>query len=102
MKTINTWLIAVLICIGVGSGWQLDADGVADHSGEWAESTELAELQATEEGTERRQVAAQNLCNAERGPNSEARWTPEGHLVCTTRRGERPVLTADAQQVAAP
>jgi hypothetical protein len=101
MKTINTWLIALLICIGVGSGWQLDADEVEDHSGEWAESAELAELQASEARTERREAAAQKLCNKERGPNSEARWTPEGHMVCTTRRGVRPVLTADAQQAGA-
>jgi hypothetical protein len=56
-----------------------------DHSAEWPTSTELQALQATQAGTARREAAAQALCTAERGPQSEARWTPEGHLVCTAR-----------------
>lgn len=85
MKKLNTWLIALMICIAVGSAWQLDE--VEDHQSEWSDSTELKELQATEAGTARREAAAQKLCNKARGPNSEARWTPDGDLVCTTRTG---------------
>jgi hypothetical protein len=59
-------------------------DEAADHSAEWPTSTELQALQASQEGTARREAAGQALCIAERGPQSEARWTPEGHLVCTT------------------
>lgn len=84
MTTPTNWLIAIALCILVGAAHHLDAD---DHHGDWAESQELKALQATEAQTARREAAAQALCNAERGPNSEARWTAEGHLVCTTRRG---------------
>lgn len=62
-------------------------DGPTDHQAEWAQAEALKALQASEAGTARREAAAQALCNEARGPNSEARWTPEGHLVCTTRRG---------------
>ena len=64
-------------------------DGPEDHQGDWATSQELQDLQAAEAGTARQQAAAQALCTEARGPNSEARFTPEGHLVCTTRRGLR-------------
>ena len=59
-----------------------------DHAAEWPQSQALAELQASEARTARREAAGQALCTQERGPNSAARWTAEGHLVCTTRRGE--------------
>ena len=60
-------------------------DGPDDHSADWASSTELQALQASEAGTQRREAAAQALCNAERGPQAEARWTPDGDLVCSPR-----------------
>lgn len=78
---------ALFLALLLGTSHYLDAD---DNSADWAASAELKELQAAEAGSERQQRAAQALCNEERGPNSEARWTAEGHLVCTTRRGERP------------
>lgn len=62
-------------------------DGPDDHRSEWDQSEALKELQAGEAITARREASAQALCNQERGPNSEARWTPAGRLVCTTRRG---------------
>ena len=62
-------------------------DGPEDYSADWIQSAELQALQAAEAGTARQQTAAQALCNQERGPNSEARWTVSGDLVCTTRRG---------------
>jgi len=64
-----------------------------DHSAEWPTSAELQALQATEAGTARREAAGQALCTAERGPQSEARWTPEGDLVCTQRRNTRSTIT---------
>jgi hypothetical protein len=79
------WLLAAAIAIALGIvGPALDAQD--DHSAEWPTSAELQALQATERGTARREAAAQALCTAERGPQSEARWTPEGELVCTQRR----------------
>lgn len=46
-----------------------------------------AELMAAAPGSQRQQVAAQALCNEARGPNSEARWLPDGSMACTTRQG---------------
>ena len=80
----NRWLIAALACLALGSAWHLD--GPDDHQLEWAQASELRAAQATEAGTARREAAGQAICTAERGPNSEARWTPAGDLTCTTRR----------------
>ena len=74
--------LAVVLLAGTMQGCS-----VPDNSDDWDRVAELQELQSSEAGTARREAAAQALCNQERGPNSEARWTPEGHLVCTTRRG---------------
>ena len=91
MKAAAQTAIGVLVLVfALGCSHYLDAD---DNSGEWATSAELKDLQAAEVGSQRQQRAAQALCNEERGANSEARWTAEGHLVCTTRRGERPATT---------
>lgn len=62
-------------------------DGPQDYSEDWSQSAELQALQAAEAGTARQHAAAQALCTQERGPNSEARWTVLGDLVCTARRG---------------
>lgn len=62
-------------------------DGPEDYSAEWEQSASLQELRATQSGTQRREVAAQKLCNEARGPNSEARWMDDDTMVCTTRRG---------------
>ena len=61
-------------------------DGPEDFSGEWEQSEALQALRDTQAGTQHRQIAAQKLCNEARGPNSEARWTDNDSLVCTTRR----------------
>ncbi|MEO8021108.1 hypothetical protein [Polaromonas sp.] len=82
--TINC-LAAALIALVLGTSHYLP--GAEDHGTDWSQSDELAALQATEAGTAKRQAAAQALCTSERGPNSEARWTVDGDLVCTTRRG---------------
>ena len=87
--TVN-WTAAIVIALLIASVYRLDAE---DHSGEWPTSSELNALQATEAGTAKREAAGQALCTAERGPQSEARWTPDGDLACTLRR-TGPVLTA--------
>ena len=88
--TTAIWLSAAAIAIALGTvGPALDAQD--DHSAEWPTSAELKALQATEAGTQRRERAAQALCTAERGPQSEARFTPEGDLVCTMRRNSAKV-----------
>lgn len=83
-----TYFSAAVLAIALGVvGPALDAQD--NHSAEWPTSAELQALQASEAGTARREAAAQALCTAERGSQSEARWTPEGHLVCTQRHNTR-------------
>ena len=83
MTTHTNWLLAAVIALAMAAAHHLD--GPADHSADWASSTELKALQASQAGTQRREAAAQALCTKERGPQSEARWTPDGDLVCTHR-----------------
>lgn len=88
-----TWFTAAVLAISLGViGPALDAQD--DHHAEWPSSAELQALQASQAGTQRREAAAQALCTAERGPQSEARWTPEGDLVCTQRRNTITVMQA--------
>ena len=92
MTTPTTWLLAAVIALTMAAAHHLD--GPADHSADWASSTELQALQASHAGTQRREAAAQALCAKERGPQSEARWTPDGDLICTQRRnGPANVIT---------
>ena len=79
-----TWLTATALALTLALAHNLD--GPADHSADWPLSAELQALQASEAGTARREAAGQALCTASQGPQSEARWTPDGHLVCTLRR----------------
>lgn len=85
MSRAHTYAGAVALAALLALGTTLD--GPPDHQAEWEQSDALEELRASEAGSARREAAAQRLCLEARGPNSEARWTPEGHLVCTTRRG---------------
>lgn len=87
MTTATNWLLAATLAIALGVvGPALDNPLVDDNSADWHTSAELQALQATEAGTKRRELAAQALCTKERGPQSEARWTPDGDLVCAQRR----------------
>ena len=85
MNTVINAALAMLLALVLGTAHLLD--GPDDHQAEWDQSQQLKELQAAAAGSARQQAAAQALCSQERGPNSEARFTGEGHLVCTTRRG---------------
>lgn len=86
MNTLKTTIGSIAFILVLGS---LGAclDGPPDHQGDWSQSDHLKDLQDSEVGSARRQAAAQALCTAERGPQSEARWLPDGSLVCTIRRG---------------
>lgn len=86
MNTLKT-TIGVIALILVTSALPGCLDGVPDYQHEAAEYENLKALQDSEAGTARRQAAAQALCREERGPQSEARWLPDGSLVCTIRRG---------------
>lgn len=79
-------LTVIVLALLLGSaGHYLDA--MDDNSHEWADSAALKELREAEEGSARRQAAAQALCTEARGPQSEARWLADSSLVCTIRRG---------------
>jgi len=88
MKPAHIWITAVvapiaLLCLGALM------DGPDDIQAAWDQSQAIKDLRASDAGSERRQVIAQQLCSHERGPNSEARWLVDGSLVCTVRRGVR-------------
>ena len=88
MTRAQNYLLAALLAITLGASFHLDGpDGPDDHQADWSDSQALQDLQAAEASSVRQQAAAQALCNEARGPNSEARWTSDGQLVCTTRRG---------------
>ena len=87
--TTTDWLLAAAFALAMASAYRLDTPD--NHSAEWPTSAELKALQASQAGTQRRERAAQALCTAERGPQSEARFTPEGDLVCTMRRNSAKV-----------
>lgn len=82
MNMINIWFVAALVALGLASTHHLDA---TDNGDEYAQSTTLKEAQASQARTARREARGQEVCNRSFGPNSEARWTPDSMLVCTTR-----------------
>jgi len=85
MNTAINTALALLLALVLGTAHLLD--GPDDMRAEWDQSQALKDLHASQDRTVRREAAAQALCSQERGPNSEARWTAEGQLVCATRRG---------------
>ncbi len=93
MTSPTDWSLALLLALVLGAAHHLDGP---DYSADWAEAEAIEARQQEAAASARRDFAAQAVCNEARGPNSEARWTAEGHLVCTTRRGER--LQAVAQE----
>lgn len=84
-------LAALALALLLSASYLLDAP---DRRGEWAKSTSLQDAQADAAQAERKQAAAQALCADERGPQSEARWTEDGDLVCTARRGLKSLQVA--------
>lgn len=96
MNTLTHWALAFLVVVAAGAAYHLD--GPEDHSADWAQSAALQEMYAAKQASARQEAAAQALCNEARGPNSEARFTPEGHLVCSTRRGLRQMAAAEGSR----
>ncbi len=82
---------ALALALLLSTSYLLDGP---DHSDEWAQAAELEAAQAMAALDERIERAAQKLCTAEHGPNSEARWTEDHQLVCTVRRGVKPLQVA--------
>jgi len=95
MNTAINTALALLLALVLGTAHLLD--GPDDMRAEWDQSQAIKDLHASQDRTARREVAAQALCSQERGPNSEARFTLDGNLVCTTRRGVRALAVAGAK-----
>lgn len=77
---------AVVFALALGLAHQLDPE---DNSAEWGEAQQMQDAQALQDAEAKFQAEAQALCYTARGPNSEARWLPDGSLACTTRRAVR-------------
>jgi hypothetical protein len=86
MKTAH-WNFAIVFALVAVMSTSYMLDGPDESTQDWSESDAIKELRAAKQGSDRQHVAGQAVCRESRGPNSEARWTEEGHLVCTTRRG---------------
>lgn len=84
MKYTATLFSALVIALALASAPALFGE-LPDMRAEYVTADELAAIQADEGVEARKQAAGQKICTQEHGPNSEARWTPEGHLVCRLR-----------------
>jgi len=84
MSRAAIWFSAAVIALAMASVPALFGE-LPDMRSEHITADELAAIQADENVEARKQAAGQALCTQARGPNSEARWTPEGHLVCRIR-----------------
>lgn len=91
-QKIYNWTAALAICALLSTSHLLD--GPDDITAAQDQAALIAELRNSAAGIARREAAAQRLCAEQRGPNSEARWTEDGHLVCTVRRGVKPMQVA--------
>lgn len=87
-RTLGLWFAAAVVALAIAAAPAL-MDGPDDVQAEFDQVQAIKELRASEAGSERRQVIAQQLCSHERGPNSEARWLDDGSLACTIRHGVR-------------
>ena len=97
MNTALTWLAALAIAFLLSASHLLP--GPSEHSADWTDSEALKALQASEAGSARRDAAAAQLCREARGPNSEARWTVDGDLVCAAGSRHWPVQIVQTAQV---
>lgn len=78
------WFSAFVLALLIASAPALFSE-LPDMKAEHITAAELLAMQAEEAVEARKQAAGNALCKAERGSNSDARWTPEGHLVCRIR-----------------
>ena len=84
MKSAASWFSAVVIALALASVPAMFGE-LPDMTAEHTTAAELLAMQAEEALEARKQAAGDALCKAERSSSSEARWTPEGHLVCRMR-----------------
>ena len=84
MNRLTVWFSAGVIALALASAPAL-FDELPDMRAEYVTADELAAMQAKEAVEARKQAAGQKICTQDHGSNSEARWTPEGHLTCRVR-----------------
>ena len=86
MKQVSISVLAALaLAVILSVSYMLDVD----HGQEWQESSDSQAAQNDATQADRKQKAAQEICNQERGPQSEAKFTQDDELVCTARRGNK-------------
>ena len=74
-------MVLILTAIACTSyGWPLAA---FSDTPDWQDLPAVKALQAAPPGSAEQQAAAQRLCHQTQGPSSQARWLPDGSLVCT-------------------
>jgi hypothetical protein len=86
VKSAAIWFSAAVVALALAAAPAMFGE-LPDMTTEHTTAAELSAMQAEEAMEARKQAAGDALCKAERGQNTEARWTPEGHLVCRMRNG---------------
>lgn len=84
MKSAAIWFSAFVIALALAAAPAMFGE-LPDMANEHITAAELSAMQAEQALEARKQAAGDALCKAERGSNTEARWTVEGHLVCRMR-----------------
>lgn len=84
MRYTITLLIALVTAITLASVPALFGE-LPDMKAEHTTAAELSAMQSQEAVDARKEAAGNAICKAERGANSEGRWTPDGSLVCRMR-----------------
>jgi len=81
MSRAAIWFSAALIALAIASVPALFGE-LPDMRSEHITAAELSAMQSQEAVEARKEAAGNAICKAERGANSEGRWTPDGSLVC--------------------
>ena len=67
---------------------------LADHSADWPESTALADAQRAARAAYLKEKSDARQCTHLHGPGAAMRYTADGDLVCSTKRGGGAVVVA--------
>lgn len=73
----------------LSTGFHLD-----DHADEWAQSTALADAQRAARAAYLKEKSDARQCTHLHGPGAAMRYTADGDLVCSTKRGGGAVVVA--------
>lgn len=84
-----TFGLTVGIAAILSTGHLLD-----DHSADWPESTALADAQRAARAAYLKEKSDARQCTHLHGPGAAMRYTADGDLVCSTKRGGGAVVVA--------